>query len=167
MADNFPVSVSTNEVVPLAYKDSAVAVEKRVSDLLSRMTLEEKVWQMISIWHQKKNILINEEGKTDIARLRNHLRNGLGQITTFVASGELDFLRKPEETDEQKRVRGKADKEFGRRVRMGVREPAGRQVCNRVASGDVPGCKIFPSAQRVSFLLPPLFENVQGINDLS
>ena len=38
------------------YKDASQPVEQRIDDLLARMTLEEKVAQMISVWEQKKLI---------------------------------------------------------------------------------------------------------------
>ena len=39
------------------YKDPALPVEARVKDLLARMTLEEKVAQMIALWFTKADIL--------------------------------------------------------------------------------------------------------------
>ncbi len=40
-------------------------------------------------------------------------------------------------------------------------------ICNRVRSGDEPGCRISRDTQKVSFELPPLFENVHGKDVLS
>src|SRR5207237_8056435 len=40
----------------LPYRDPKLAIERRVSDLLARMTLEEKVAQMLCLWDQKKLI---------------------------------------------------------------------------------------------------------------
>jgi len=42
--------------------DASRPVESRVSDLLKRMTLEEKVAQMLCIWNRKKDLLLNHEG---------------------------------------------------------------------------------------------------------
>jgi beta-glucosidase len=38
------------------YKDPSQPVERRVEDLLQRMTLEEKVGQMVAIWEHKDKI---------------------------------------------------------------------------------------------------------------
>jgi beta-glucosidase len=39
------------------YKNPAVSVPRRVQDLLSRMTLEEKAAQMIGVWQKKSETL--------------------------------------------------------------------------------------------------------------
>ena len=39
-----------------SYKNAGASVEVRVEDLLSRMTLEEKVAQMQSIWDAKREV---------------------------------------------------------------------------------------------------------------
>ena len=40
-----------------AYKDPEKSIEHRVSDLLYRMTLEEKVAQLLSLWEDKGLLL--------------------------------------------------------------------------------------------------------------
>ncbi|HMC90879.1 MAG TPA: beta-glucosidase, partial [Allosphingosinicella sp.] len=49
------VLVSAAPERPL-YKDPSQPVERRVEDLLGRMTLEEKVAQMLSLWEHKDRI---------------------------------------------------------------------------------------------------------------
>jgi beta-xylosidase len=71
----------------LDYKNSKLSVDERVSDLLGRMTLEEKVAQMICIWGQKKTILFNESGQLHLERLSEHLKNGIGQIARVSDTG--------------------------------------------------------------------------------
>ena len=44
------------EVARPDYKNPALATARRVDDLLSRMTLEEKVAQMLCLWDAKKQI---------------------------------------------------------------------------------------------------------------
>ena len=64
------------------YKDPSQPVAARVDDLLSRMTLEEKVAQMLCIWQQKPATLVDEQGNFDRARARGHFGagHGLGQV---------------------------------------------------------------------------------------
>lgn len=62
------------------YKNPDLAVEKRVADLLSQMTLEEKVAQMLCIWGKKSTMLLSEEGKIDLSALPVHFKDGIGQI---------------------------------------------------------------------------------------
>lgn len=61
------------------YKDAAQPVERRVEDLLSRMTLEEKVAQMVAIWLEKEKIQ-TPAGEFDPAKASRNFPNGLGQI---------------------------------------------------------------------------------------
>jgi beta-glucosidase len=61
------------------YKDSSQPVERRIEDLLSRMTLEEKVAQMLSVWEHKDRIQ-TPEGDFSAERAAQAFPNGLGQI---------------------------------------------------------------------------------------
>ncbi|HEV2866087.1 MAG TPA: glycoside hydrolase family 3 protein, partial [Allosphingosinicella sp.] len=61
------------------YKDPAQPVERRVEDLLSRMTLEEKVAQMLSVWEHKDRIQ-TPAGDFAPDRASRAFPNGLGQI---------------------------------------------------------------------------------------
>jgi beta-glucosidase len=62
------------------YKDASQPVTARVEDLLKRMTLEEKVQQMVAIWLQKEKIQ-TAEGEFDAAKASQNFPNGLGQIS--------------------------------------------------------------------------------------
>ena len=62
------------------YKNPNLPVEQRVSDLLDRMTLEEKVAQMLCIWTQKKDLLFDTKGKLSLDNLKYTFAHGLGQI---------------------------------------------------------------------------------------
>ena len=42
------------------YLDHTLSPKKRVKDLLSRMTLEEKAAQMMCVWQQKADTLVDE-----------------------------------------------------------------------------------------------------------
>jgi beta-glucosidase len=61
------------------YKDSAQPVEKRVEDLLARMTLDEKVAQLVTIWEQKGRIQ-TPEGAFAPDKASAVFPDGLGQI---------------------------------------------------------------------------------------
>src|SRR4029079_1347987 len=52
---------------------------RRVDDLLSRMTLEEKVGQMLCLWSAKKQVT-GAAGKFDPARPPTWLKVGVGRI---------------------------------------------------------------------------------------
>ena len=54
---------AVKRVVPpiLPYKNPALPVAKRVKDLLSRMTLEEKAAQMMCVWQEKAETLVGRQ----------------------------------------------------------------------------------------------------------
>jgi beta-glucosidase len=62
------------------YKDPAAPIEQRVEDLLSRMTLEEKIAQITAVW-QAKNDLLDANGKFDPAAARRLYPAGIGHFT--------------------------------------------------------------------------------------
>jgi beta-glucosidase len=65
-----------------AYRDPRLPVEQRVADLLSRMTLEEKVAQLESVWvtNQVKQ-LMNDRGEfAPDAKMQELFKNGIGQF---------------------------------------------------------------------------------------
>lgn len=64
--------------VPL-YKNAAAAIPARVEDLLKRMTLEEKVAQIGTIW-QNKDGMLGADGAFDPAKASASLPFGIGQI---------------------------------------------------------------------------------------
>ena len=61
------------------YRDPTQPVERRVDDLLARMTLEEKVAQLLSIW-SAKNDLLDAEGRFVPARAAELLPHGIGHV---------------------------------------------------------------------------------------
>ena len=60
-----------------AYKDPKLPVEARVEDLLARMTLEEKVAQMLSIWENKADVF-DAQMEFDPAKMTLKYPNGIG-----------------------------------------------------------------------------------------
>ncbi len=65
-----------------AYRNPKLSVQRRVKDLLSRMTLKEKVAQMLCIWQQKSSTLVDEKGQFDLQKAKAHFKDrlGLGQV---------------------------------------------------------------------------------------
>ncbi len=64
------------------YRDRSLSIDERVNDLLPRMTLEEKVAQMLCIWQQKPATLVDENGRFDPGKAKARFAdgNGLGQV---------------------------------------------------------------------------------------
>lgn len=62
------------------YKNSKLSVDDRVADLLSLMSLEEKVAQMLCIWGIKNTILLDENGNITLDKLKSQFKDGIGQI---------------------------------------------------------------------------------------
>jgi len=61
------------------YLDPTLPVERRVDDLLARMTLEEKVGQMLCLW-QGKRAITDSQGRFDPRRAPQWFRVGIGRI---------------------------------------------------------------------------------------
>jgi beta-glucosidase len=62
-----------------AYLNAALPIERRVEDLLGRMTLQEKVAQMLSMWAAKTTIT-DAQGRFDPARAPEWFKLGIGRI---------------------------------------------------------------------------------------
>lgn len=79
------VSVLPQEALP--YRNSNLPIEQRVSDLLSRMTPEEKLAQVMSamermaIVNDPKSALVDQKGAFMPDRAAIYLKNGIGQIS--------------------------------------------------------------------------------------
>ena len=61
------------------YKDPSAAIEARITDLLGRMTIEEKVMQMQCVW-QSKGAIQTDKGDFDPAKATKVYPNGLGMM---------------------------------------------------------------------------------------
>jgi beta-glucosidase len=79
------------------YLNAALPVTQRVTDLLSRMTLQEKVAQMLCLWKGKSQTLLDGNGRLDPAAADKHHKHGLGQVGRLSdASGGLNPRRNAE-----------------------------------------------------------------------
>ena len=100
----------------LPYRDPALTPDERADDLLSRMTLEEKVAQMLCVWREKPAKLVDDEGGFDAAKAARVFvdGNGLGQVgRPSDAGGGLGARRMAELTNDIQRF-------FVERSRLGI-----------------------------------------------
>ncbi|MEO8336546.1 MAG: glycoside hydrolase family 3 N-terminal domain-containing protein [bacterium] len=66
----------------LPYQNKDVSSDARVADLLARMTVEEKAAQMMCVWQQKAETLVDAHGAFDLEKARRAFGhgNGIGQV---------------------------------------------------------------------------------------
>ena len=87
----FFVFISCNTNQSPDYKNPKLPVDKRVKDLLKRMTLEEKVAQTLSVCYEKKEFM-TPDGKFLPSKASRLLKNGIGHIGR---PGEIYVDNKP------------------------------------------------------------------------
>ena len=67
------------------YQNADLPADQRVADLLARMTLEEKVAQMMCVWKQKATKLVDAQAKFDDregpCRVRRRQRSRTGRTS--------------------------------------------------------------------------------------
>ncbi len=87
----------------LPYLNRKLSTDRRVKDLISRMTLEEKSAQMMCVWQQKADTLVDRNGKFDVLKAKRHFkkRHGFGQVgRPSDAAGGLNARQTAELTNE-------------------------------------------------------------------
>ena len=82
-----------------AYRNSSLPAQVRARDLLERMTLEEKAAQMVCVWQQKADTLLDAEGNLDLDKARRVFKKGQG----------LGQVGRPNEEHRGKDARGAAE----------------------------------------------------------
>lgn len=80
-----PVLHTQSQATMPDYKNARLPVEQRVSDLLGRMTLEEKVAQLTCLWQTRPQVkphtgFASSRGEFAPEKAREVLKNGIGQI---------------------------------------------------------------------------------------
>lgn len=108
------------------YKDPDCPIEERVSDLLSRMTLEEKAAQMMSVNTELKNrIKVNSDGTFDVSAVKEVVPLGIGHVTRLsetkggvsqTSSSSLPGLR----PGEHARLSNELQRYFIEETRLGI-----------------------------------------------
>jgi len=75
------VAVPPRKAAPV-YKNASLPSAKRVKDLLSRMSLEEKAAQMMCVWLSKAEKMLDAQGNFDLQKAKKSFRDGrgLGQV---------------------------------------------------------------------------------------
>lgn len=106
--------VSFARPAPL-YKNPKAPVADRVRDLLGRMTLKEKVMQMVCINYERKDTLFTKEHRLDERRIQRAYPLGLGQIAVAskIQNVELDAA-------DNARVANELQRYFVEHTRLGI-----------------------------------------------
>lgn len=114
MPEKLPNNETSNYDVLLDYKNPSLSVDDRVADLLGRMTIEDKVAQMLCIWGQKKDVLLDEKDELDLHKFATQFKNGIGQIGRLNdTAGGLDAVEMAE-------FANKLQKFFVEETRLGI-----------------------------------------------
>jgi beta-glucosidase len=82
MKKSLAVAAPARKTTTPGYKNPSLPSARRVKDLLSRMTLEEKAAQMLCVWQEKAQKLVDDKGDFDLAKAKKAFRDkrGLGQV---------------------------------------------------------------------------------------
>jgi beta-glucosidase len=77
----YPVQAYAKEAAAASplYKDATASVDARVNDLLAKMTLEEKIAQIMTVWDAKAEVF-DAKGEFDAVKMSTKFPNGIGQF---------------------------------------------------------------------------------------
>ena len=78
-----PAAARDASLAKAKYLDPKLPVDKRVADLLARMTLEEKIAQLHGYWFPKSGVLVDDQLRPALLndKAKALLANGLGEIS--------------------------------------------------------------------------------------
>ena len=82
MKKQSPVARKSARNAAPAYNNPNLSSARRTQDLLARMTLEEKAAQMLCVWQEKAQKLVDDQGNFDPTKAKRAFRDkrGLGQV---------------------------------------------------------------------------------------
>lgn len=101
---------------PPVYKSKKLSPEIRAKDLLSRMTLDEKLMQLQCIWGQKSSIMTN--GDFDEKKAEKIFKDGLGEIARI--NGDMGPTNPGLHPKEAAILYNKIQKFFIEKTRLGI-----------------------------------------------
>ncbi|WFE53443.1 glycoside hydrolase family 3 N-terminal domain-containing protein [Micromonospora sp. WMMD1155] len=123
------------------YADATAPVSERVSDLLARMTREEKIAQLGSTWA----FAVLEGGRFSVRRARPILGHGLGHVTRVAGATSLKAAQVA-------RVANAIQRYLVTETRLGIPAIVHEEVCSGVMARDA---TIFPQAIGVASTWAP------------
>jgi beta-glucosidase len=109
-------SAAKSAATDAPYKNAGLPAEKRVADLLSRMSLEEKAAQMMCVWQKKAETLVDADGNFDLQKARASFKDGhgLGQV------GRPSDAGKGQDARQMAELTNAIQKFFIERSRLGI-----------------------------------------------
>src|SRR4029078_5075965 len=78
-----PAAARDASLAKAKYLDAKLPIDRRVADLLARMTLEEKIAQLHGYWFPKSGVLVDDQLRPALAndKAKALLSNALGEIS--------------------------------------------------------------------------------------
>lgn len=103
------------------YKNSSLSNEERTKALLKVMTIDEKIAQMLCIWENKKDVLMNENGILTLEKFKKKYPYGIGQIARLSdTGGGLNNIGKGKLSIEMAKLSNEIQKFVKENTRLGI-----------------------------------------------
>lgn len=119
----------------LPYRDASLPIDKRVEDILSRMTLEEKIAQLSSVWFSElADESHTEEPVLQAEKARSRIPFGIGQITALAS-------RSPYRPREVARAANQIQRFLVEETRLGIPAILHDECCSGLMAR---GAAVFP-----------------------
>ena len=137
----------TTEATPsdARYKDASAPVDERVTDLLERMTRQEKLAQLGSAWA----FSLLRGGEFSVEQAQELLAHGLGQVTRIAGATSMRTRQVVQVTNEVQRYLVEA-------TRLGIPAVVHEEVCSGVMAREA---TIFPQAIGVASTWEPAYNH--------